>query len=120
MRAKLDRLCGRWPWFGRVMRVQGRYSELNGNYLAAAVTLAGFLSIFPLLLVGFAVLGFLSQGRVDLAGDIISRLGLTGDTARFVTDLIRQTEHSRHVASVVGFVGSLWTGLGLVAAVQYA
>ena len=120
MKDKLERLCRRWPWFGRIMRIQNRYSELNGNYLAAAVTLASFLSIFPLLLVGFAVIGFVSQGRLDLAGDIVSRLGLTGDTAGFVRDLIAQTEKSRKVASVLGFGGMLWTGLGLVAAVQYA
>jgi membrane protein len=102
------------------MRVQSRYSELNGNYLAAAVTMAGFLSLFPLLLVGFAVLGFFAAGRVDLAGDIVSRLGLTGDAARLMTDLVRQTERSRAAASVLGIAGLLWTGLGLVAATQYA
>ncbi len=102
------------------MRIQNRYSELNGNYLAAAVTLAGFLSLFPLLLVAFAALGFLSHGRLDLAGDIIARLGLTGDAAQFVTDLIAQTEKSRQVASALGVAGLLWSGLGLVAAVQYA
>lgn len=120
MKEKLDRLCERWPWFGRLMRIQNRYRELNGNYLAAAVTLAGFLSLFPLLLVGFAVLGFVSHGRLDLAGDIVGRLGLTGDAARFVTDLIAQTEKSRQLASILGVAGLLWSGLGLVAAVQYA
>lgn len=120
MSDKLQRLCRRWPWFGRVMRIQNRHNELNGNYLAAAVTLAGFLSLFPLLLVGFAVLGFISHGRLDLAGDIIGRLGLTGDTAEFVTDLVAQTERSRQVASVLGFAGLLWSGLGLVATAQYA
>lgn len=119
MKERLERLCDRWPWFGRVMKVQGRYGELNGNYLAAAVTLSAFLSLFPLLLVGFAVLGFFAAGRLDLAGDIVSRLGLTGQTATFVHDLVAQTERSRQVASVVGVAGLLWSGLGLVAAVQY-
>jgi membrane protein len=99
VKEKLERACQRWPWFGWVMRVQNRYSELNGNYLAAAVTLAGFLSLFPLLLVALAVLGFVAAGRVDLAGDVISRMGLTGDAATFVTDLIRQTERSRHATN---------------------
>ena len=119
MKAKLDRLCKRWTWFGWIMRVHNRYQELNGNHLAAAVTLAGFLSLFPLLLVGFAVLGFFAVGRVDLAGDITGRLGLTGEAATFVEDLLHQTEESRHAASVLGFAGLLWSGLGLVAAVQY-
>ncbi|MFP5318366.1 MAG: YihY/virulence factor BrkB family protein [Acidimicrobiia bacterium] len=120
MKERLNRLCQRWGWFGRVMRIQNRYNDLNGTYLAGSVTLAGFLSIFPLLLVGFAVLGFFAAGRVDLAGDIVSRMGLTGDAAAFVTELVAQTERSRKVASVLGVAGLLWTGLGLVAAVQYA
>ncbi|HEX6595680.1 MAG TPA: YhjD/YihY/BrkB family envelope integrity protein, partial [Acidimicrobiales bacterium] len=120
MKERLDRLCRRWTWFGRALRVQNRYSDLNGTYLAGSVTLAGFLSIFPLLLVGFAMLGFFAAGRVDLAGDIIGRMGLTGDAAEFVTELIAQTERSRKVASVLGVAGLLWSGLGLVAAVQYA
>src|SRR5438067_400771 len=66
MKERLDRLGRRWSWLGLVLRVQGRYGELNGNYLAAAITLAGFLSLFPLLLVAFAVLGFLSAGHVNL------------------------------------------------------
>ncbi|MEW6154907.1 MAG: YhjD/YihY/BrkB family envelope integrity protein [Actinomycetota bacterium] len=119
MKAKLARLGERWPWLGWVLKAQDRYRELNGNYLAAAVTLAGFLSLFPLLLVGLAVLGFVSAGRVDLAGDLVERLGLTGEAATFVGDLIRQTENSRQVASVVGLAGLLWTGLGAVAAAQY-
>lgn len=120
MKERLNRLCERWRWFGRVLRVQNRYSELNGNYLAGSVTLAGFLSLFPLLLVGFAVLGFFAAGQVDFAGDIVGRLGLTGEAADFVTELVAQTERSRQVASVLGVAGLLWSGLGLVAAVQYA
>ena len=120
VKERLNRLGNRLPGLGRILKIHNRYDELNGNYLAGAVTLAGFLSLFPLLLVAFAVLGFVSVGRTELANDVISRLGLTGDAARFVTDLIRQTERSRQVASVLGVAGLLWSGLGLVAAVQYA
>jgi membrane protein len=105
---------------GLALRVQDRYGELNGNYLAAAITLAGFLSVFPLLLVAFAVLGFISAGHVNLAAQVVDRLGLTGDAAKFVTGALRQSEHSRKLSSIVSVVGLLWSGLGLVAAMQYA
>lgn len=120
MKERLDALGRRYGWVGNALRVQERYGELNGNYLAAAVTLAGFVSLFPLLLVGIAVLGFFSSGAVGLAEDAIARMGLTGDAARLVRDTMRVAEHSRRVASVLGIAGLLWSGLGLVAAMQYA
>ncbi len=103
-----------------VIRVQKRYGELNGNYMASAVTLSSFLSIFPLMLFAVAVLGFFAAGSPDLAGSVVDRLGLTGDAAKAVVDTISVAENSRKTASVVGVVGLLWSGLGLVAALQYA
>ena len=71
---------------GRSARsVQARVGELGGGFLASAVTLALFLSLFPMLLVAIAVLGFLSAGDSSLANDLVSDLGLTGDAATVVT-----------------------------------
>jgi len=120
VKKKLDDLGERWPWFGTVLRVQKRYGELNGNYLASAVTLSAFLSIFPLLLFAIAVLGFVSAGSSHLATDVIKNLGLTGDAAKGITGAIDTAQKSRKAASVFGVAGLLWSGLGLVAAVQYA
>ncbi|HEV3401068.1 MAG TPA: YhjD/YihY/BrkB family envelope integrity protein [Acidimicrobiales bacterium] len=119
MKEKLRALGRRYPWLGWVLRVQERYSELNGNHLASAITLAGFISLFPLLLVAIAVLGFFSHQSLDLASDVVDRLGLTGEAATIVTEAIERAEHSRKAASVIGVGGLLWSGLGLVAAIQY-
>lgn len=117
---RLKRLGERWKWFGTALSVQERYGEINGNYLAAAVTLSAFLSIFPLLLVAIAILGFFSSGHANLADDLIRNLGLTGTGADTVRQAITTARHSRKAASVIGLVGLFWSGLGLVAAVQYA
>lgn len=119
MKARLEALGRRYGWFGTALRVQERYGELNGNHLAGAITLAGFIALFPLLLVGIAVLGFFSHNSADLAGDVVSRLGLTGVAADVVTGTIDKAEGSRRAASVLGLLGLLWTGLGLVGAMQY-
>lgn len=103
-----------------MLRVQDRFAEIHGTYLAAAVTLTSFLSIFPLLLVAVAVVGFISKGADDLPNEVITSLGLTGDAATAVVSAIEQAEKSRRVASVVGLAGLLWAGLGVVAALQYA
>ena len=71
MRNRLGRLGQRWPWFGVALRVNDRYGDINGSFVASAVTLAAFISIFPLLLVGIAVLGFVSAGSSHLASDAI-------------------------------------------------
>jgi membrane protein len=120
VKEKLDALGERWSWFGTVLRVQKRYSELNGNYLAASVTLSSFLSLFPLLLFAIAVLGFVAADAPNLGRDVVDELGLEGDAARAITTAVDTARDSRRAASIVGIVGLLWSGLGLVAAFQYA
>jgi membrane protein len=110
----------RWVWLRVALDVKDRFAELHGGYVASAVTLTAFLSLFPLVLVATAVAGFLSAGGTDVAEEIVSGLGLTGDAADIVNDAVDRAESSRRAASVVGFVGLLWSGLGLVAALEYA
>jgi membrane protein len=112
----------RWGWFDVAALAKGRFDELQGGHLAGAITLAAFLSLFPLLLVAAAVLGFFSSERPDLTGEVLQALALPpeGDAADFVRDVITNAEQSRRAASVLGFLGLLWSGLGLVAALQYA
>jgi len=117
---KLRSLGERWPWFGTALRVQDRMSQINGNQLASSVTLSAFLALFPLLLVTIAVVGFLSSNDPNLGRDLVENLGLTGEAATIMQDAIREAEQSRRTASVIGFVGLLWSGLGLVGALQYA
>jgi membrane protein len=102
--------------------VQGRFGELNGGYLASAVTLSSFLSVFPLMLVAVAVLGFFSTGHPDVTGNLLDALAIPRgtDAAHTIAETIQTAEESRKAASVVGLVGLLWSGLGLVAALQYA
>ena len=116
----LGPLARRWAWVGTLLRVQERFGEVHGSYLASAVTLTAFLSLFPLLLVGVAVVGFVSHGSPELAGDVVRRLGLTGDAADAITKAIATAERRRGTALGLGTVGLLWSGLGLVAALQFA
>ena len=118
MRAKLDALGQRWPWFGLVLAVLKRFGEVHGNSLAAAVTLQAFVSLFPLLLVAIAIVGFVSAEGVDIAASVANGLGLQGDAAKAITDAVDAAEDSRKAASIVGLLGLAWSGLGLVDAIQ--
>ena len=87
--------------------------------MAAAVTLTAFLTLFPLVLVAIAVIGFVTASGNDVPQRIVENLGLTGKAADTVTDAIAVAERSRRTASIVGIAGLLWTGLGFGAALAY-
>lgn len=117
---RLRALGERWPWLGTLLDVQEKVGETNGGRVASSVTLMFFVSLFPLVLVVSAVVGFLSAGDADTTGDIIDALGLTGRAADTMADTITNAEQSRRTASVVGLAGLLWSGLGVTAAISHA
>lgn len=116
----LGPLARKWPWLATALRVQERYGAIRGNYLASAVTLNLFTSLFPALLVGIAVVGFFTNSDATFSASVIDSLGLTGEGRAMVEDALANAAESRRAASVVGFVGLLWSGLGVAAALEHA
>ncbi|HLT15864.1 MAG TPA: YihY/virulence factor BrkB family protein [Acidimicrobiales bacterium] len=116
----LERWRARFRWLDAALRVNERFAAVGGGPLAASIGLAGFLSLFPLLLVAIAVVGFLSSGRADFADDVVASLDLDGRTAEVVRDVLAAAEGSRRTASIVGVLGLLWSGLGVVGSLQQA
>lgn len=117
---RLRRLGERWRWLGRVLDVHERVGEVNGGSISSSVTLTFFVSLFPLALAAIAVVGFLAAGDADVTEKIIDSLSLTGAAADLVTDAIETAADSRRAASILGFVGLLWAGLGLTNAIALA
>jgi membrane protein len=116
----LDRWRRRWPWLDGVLAVNDRFAAIGGGPLSSSIALAAFLSLFPLLLVAIAVVGFVSSGNADFAGEVVDDLGLEGGAAELVEDAITTAEASRRAASVIGLAGLVWAGLGVVGALQNA
>lgn len=110
------------PWLALILDVQERFGEVHGGSLAAAVTLAAFLSLFPLILVTISLVGFFASNSPDLARQITDLLGLSSAdaAAEAITTAITTAQESRRAASVVGFAGLIWSALGLVGALEYA
>lgn len=74
--------------------------------------------MFPLLVVGIAVMGFFSAGDVDFADEVVEQLGLEGDAADTVLDAIQSAERSRRAATAIGLIGLAWSGLAVANALQ--
>ena len=117
---RLRRLGERWRWLGRMLDVHERVGEVNGGSVSSSVTLMFFVSLFPLALVAIAIVGFVAAGDADVTEKIIDNLSLTGAAADLVTDAIETAADSRRAASILGFVGLLWAGLGVTNAVALA
>jgi membrane protein len=116
----IARWRARSGWLDTALGVNERFGAIGGGPLAASIGLAAFLSLFPLLLVSIAVVGFVSSNDADFADRLVGDLGLEGQAAETVTDGISTAEGSRRAASVVGFGGLLLSSLGVVGALQTA
>jgi membrane protein len=116
----LDRWRRRWPWLDHVLSINARFGEIGGGPLSSSIALAGFLSLFPLLLVGIAAVGFIAKGDDDFTSTVIDNLNLQGRAAEVVEDAIHTAQGSARAATVIGLAGLLWAGLGVVGALQNA
>lgn len=116
----MARWRARFPWLDAVMRVTDRFGAIGGGPLSSSITLASFVSLFPLLLVVIAVFGFVSSSDSDFALRFVRELGLRGRAADTVRDALETAEGSRQTASLIGLGGLLWSGLGLVGSLQAA
>jgi len=118
MNEKLQAMGVRWPWLGTALATQQRFKEVNGNTVSSAITVSVFVSIFPLLLVAIAVVGFLASGDKTWATRVVDDLGLTGSARTTVIDAVARASESRRAASVVGLAGLLWSGSNVGLALQ--
>lgn len=116
----VPKLRARYPWLDWLMSVNERVGAINGGALSSAIALAAFLSLFPLLVVGIAVVGFFSADDEDFASRTVEELGLTGDAADTVLDAIDAAERNRQATTVVGLAGLAWSGLAVLGAVETA
>jgi membrane protein len=107
-----DGLQRRHGVFGFPYAVVKKYGDDEGGRQAALITYYGFLSIFPLLLLGVAILSRVLADHPDLRERLI---------AEIVPKALRPTvEHSlatlptSSVPFVVGLIGLLFSGTGVV------
>ena len=117
--ARLDHFQRRRPGVGFTLAVIYKFGDDSGTYLAALLTYYGFVSFFPLLLLFSTVLGLVLQGNPALQHQLLHsalqqfpvigpQLATPEKLGGGVTGL------------VVGFLVSIYGGLGIAQAVQYA
>jgi membrane protein len=112
MRA-LERLRRRYPWLDHAVRAQQRYDQSQGDFYAAGITYFTVFAMFPVLMVGFAVVGFVLASRPDLLAEIDSwvKAAVPGEFGEQIISLMDAAIDSRTSVGVIGLATALYVGL---------
>ncbi|HEY3722582.1 MAG TPA: YhjD/YihY/BrkB family envelope integrity protein [Acidimicrobiia bacterium] len=119
-RERLTHAGERHRWLAVSVQVQRRFGEERGANLAAAISMRAFLSLFPVLVLAIAFVGFIGGNPRVVADDIVQALGLSGRAASTITDAVKTAQDTKVASSLIGIVGLLWTGTGLAASLTAA
>lgn len=111
------------PKVDHLIGTAAHYGAVNGNAQAGAVTFFGFLSFFPVLALGFFLVGLLAQVYPDLRGDIrleIENL-LPGVIGKDEGEIRMATfEDYGGQVGLLGLLGVLYSGLGWLSGMRSA
>jgi len=110
----VPRLRGKYPWFDHALRANDAFSERDGNHYAAAITYFSVLSLFPLLMVGFSVAGFLlanNETALNELSNAILRAAPPGLGDLFGS-LVNAALSARGTTGILGLLLALYSGLG--------
>ena len=121
--ATLAWLRERFPWLDHLLRMVQHYGVVNGNSQAGAITYFGFLSFFPILALGFFVIGLVAKLYPDIREQMaveINKLlpGMIGnDPGQIPLDTI--VSFSGRVG-LIGLAVLLYSGLGWLSGLRQA
>src|SRR3954464_7569076 len=115
MRQWIDRLRRRSRLVDHAMSMNEHYGAVEGSLLAGAITYFGFLSFFPLLALGFSLVGYISNLYPSAQADVTSAvegyfpsLVGSGDGQINIQDII----DARANAGIIALLGLAYAGMG--------
>jgi membrane protein len=112
----------RWGWFDVAYRTFKRFGEDDGGSYTAALTYFTFFSIIPLIVAAGAILGYLTFGDEPLKESLVE-CGLK--TIPILKDALspeglKTIEENRQGLAVTGTLLALYTGTGVIVAMEHA
>ncbi len=94
----------------------------KGDFYAAGITYFTIFALFPMLMVGFAIGGFILANQPELLAEIQERIKstVTGDIGQQLVDLMDSAIKSRTSVGIIGLATAAWAGLGWMANLREA
>lgn len=112
--SRLEQLRARYGWLDHLIRAGARYTDHHGDHYAAAITFFSILSLVPLLMIAFAVAGyvlFLNPNLLDEIRDAINA-ALPPSMADTINPIIDQAIAQRNTVAAFGLLAALYSGIG--------
>lgn len=122
---RVDRLRKRRPFVDHLVRMVEHYGAVKGSLQAGAITYFGFLSIFPLLALAFAVVGYLAKIYPDANDDLVQAInevlpGLVSAEESEGKIAISDLQAAAPSILTGGLLVMLYAGLGWISAMRQA
>ncbi len=104
------------------MRANDWFDECQGNFFAAGLTYYTIFALFPLLMVGFSVAGFLLSRRPDVLTAIDNKVrhAVPGALGQQMLDLMNSAIDARASVGVIGLAVAVWVGLNWMSNLRVA
>ncbi|HEX3788123.1 MAG TPA: inner membrane protein YhjD [Pseudonocardiaceae bacterium] len=104
----------RYRWLDHIIRANESFTRNHGNHYAAAITYFSVLSLIPILMVAFAIAGYVLAGNHALLAQLQTGItksvpGSLGDT---LNQAVGQAIKSRNTVGVIGLLVALYSGVG--------
>jgi membrane protein len=118
----LDRLRARFGWFDHIIRAYQRFDDQNGGFFAAGLSYYTIFALFPLLMVGFAVVGFALSRRPELLSQIDNQIRAAVPSAlgQELIELMNSAIRVRTSVGVIGLATAAWAGLSWMSHLRQA
>ena len=112
--SKLEQLRARYPWLDHLVRAGTRYTDHHGDHYAAAITFFSILSLVPLLMIAFAVAGYVLFFNPALLDEIRQAINaaVPPNMAATINPIIDQAIAQRNTVAGFGLLTALYSGIG--------
>ncbi|MFS8101410.1 inner membrane protein YhjD [Lentzea alba] len=111
----MDKWRRKYAWLDHIMLAYERYTAQYGTHYAAAVTYFSVLSLVPILMIGFAIAGFVLQSQPDLLAQLRSAIAEAvpdKDLREQINEAVNTALDSKGTVGIIGLLGAAYSGLG--------
>ncbi|MGW3965528.1 inner membrane protein YhjD [Amycolatopsis sp. NPDC005003] len=110
----LPRLRRKYPWLDHLIRANDAFTERYGNHYAAAITYFSVLSVIPILMVAFAVVGLAVNNDPEIIRQISDGIkkSVPGGLQTLVTGIVDAALKSGSGLGIFGLLIALYSGIG--------